>query len=149
LDDYLAARGDNSVIYHYELPDENVAYGAAVYAEVVRHLKNMFTQPFDLNYVGFHFLAEHKKGIYNRLRFIASRYEVPNDLLKMIDEYYPIVEQFEAIRIKCLEFNYEVDPSGLANLEKVVKETAELIESIQAKEHPLLSEISKCLKVLS
>ena len=149
LDDYLAARGDNSVIFHYELPDENIAYGTAVYAEAVQYLKNMFTQQSPLNYVGFHFLAEHKKGIYNRLRYVASRYGVSDDLLKMIEEYYPIVEQFEAIRIKCLEFTYEVDQPDLVNLEKVAKETIELIESIQAKEHPLLSEISKHLKRLS
>ncbi|MCL6590889.1 MAG: SDR family NAD(P)-dependent oxidoreductase [Firmicutes bacterium] len=150
LDDYLEARGDNSVIYHYELPDENVAYGAAVYTEVVRHLQNIFTtNQLTLPYVGFHFLAEHKKGIYNRLRYAASRYGAAGDLLQMIAEYYPIVQQFEAVRVKCLEFNYEVGQSGFANLETVVKEIIEAIESIQAKEGPLLSEISRRLKLIS
>jgi hypothetical protein len=149
LDDYLAARGDNTVIYHYELPIINVAYGVAVYDEVVRHLeKDILNKQLTLDYIGVHFLAEHKKGIYNRLRYVASRYGAPDDLLKMIDEYYPIIEQFEAIRIKCLELKYVVDRFGLARLAKIVKELIEQIESVQAKEQPLLSEISKRLKLI-
>jgi hypothetical protein len=149
LDDYLAARGDNSVIYHYELPDKNVTYGAAVYDEVVRQLQKISIHQFTLDYVPFHFLAEHKKGIYNRLRYVGARYQVPGDLLTMIDEYYPIVEQFEAIRIKCLELNYTTDLSRVFKLTKVVKELIEQITSAQAKERPLLAEISRRLKLLS
>jgi 3-oxoacyl-(acyl-carrier-protein) synthase/acyl carrier protein len=149
LDDYLESRGDNSVIYHYEIPDENVTYGAAVYDEVVRQLQNISIHHFTLDYVPFHFLAEHKKGIYNRLRYIGSRYQVPGDLLALIDEYYSVVEQFEAIRIKCLQLNYTMDLSRLFKLPKLVKELIEGITSAQAKEGPLLSEISSRLRLLA
>jgi uncharacterized coiled-coil protein SlyX len=136
------------VIFSYGLPKENVGYGYAVYDEVVRNLKNILNKQIAIDYVVFHFLAEHKRGIFNRLRYVGSRFRIDGVLREMIEEYYPIVEQFEAIRLQSLEMKYVVDSSGLLNLSKVIAETIEQINSTQAQERILLEEISRRLKLL-
>jgi uncharacterized protein with GYD domain len=66
----------------------------------------------------------------------------------MIEAYYPIVEQFEAMRIKFLELNYTVGSFDLANVSNIIHQSIEQLASIQVKERTLLHEISKQLKVL-
>ncbi|HEX3044775.1 MAG TPA: hypothetical protein VHY08_08460 [Bacillota bacterium] len=148
LDGYLSAAGDDSVVFSYGLSNDNIVYGFAVYDEVVRNLKNILDKRITVDYVVFHFLAEHKRGIFNRLRYAGSRYRIDGALREMIEGYYPIVEQFEAIRLKSLELKYVADSSGIMNLSKVIIETIEQINSAQAQERLLLEEISRQFKLL-
>ena len=148
LDSYLTSSGNDPIIYTYMLNEAKVTYGINVYDEIFRHLENILKNHFTIDYRSIHFLAEHKKNIFNRLQYIIAKYQIGGDLIKMVQKYYQIVEQFESIRIKFLEFRYSIDSSDIEILQTVVKETIERLKSMEAQERILLSDISKQLKAV-
>lgn len=148
LEKYLLAAGDPSVPFSAMINRQNVRYGFKVFDEVIRCLENALEGQFTMDYQTIHFLAEHKKGIFNRLQYIAAQYPITGSLGKMIDEYRQIAGQFESIRIKFLELQYSNDLSGFQILPTVIRETIDLFKAMKEKERILLSGISKQLKAL-
>lgn len=145
LDNYLSSSGDDPIIFTYMLNKANVKYGLNVYDEVIHHLENLLKGRFTIDYKNIHLLAEHKKGIFKRLQYILSRYQLTGDIVNMTECYSQIVEQVEAVRIKYLELSYSKDSLDFDDFPNIIKNTCEMFQSMKEQERMLLQAISKQL----
>lgn len=149
LDEYIFSRGDDSIIFTYMMKKENVKYGLDVYDEVMEHIGNILKGQFTIDYRMAHLLAEHKKGIHQRLEYICSKYSLPQEYVQKVTEYSLIVEQIESIRIKFLGMNYSAGEINFEKLSNIIKETLAIIQSAKESEKRILSEISKRLRLIT
>ena len=145
LDGYLSSTGDDSVIfsYNWKLNRNKVAYGLDVYQQIINHLEKIREGKFTVDYRAIHLLYEHKKSIYNRLRYILERYRTTENLGKMVRDYYRIVEETERIRRKFLEQHHALNSHklNLSHFSNVVNESINAIRLLKEKEEKILTGI--------
>lgn len=78
--------------------DAQVEYGFNLY-DVFIKIQGKITS----DYRAIHLLAEHKKGIYDRIGYVISRYNLEGEIVALHKEYMKVVQQADIIRIKVLK----------------------------------------------
>jgi hypothetical protein len=141
LERYLSATGDSSIIFSYNWDPNKVAYGIDVYRILVECLEKLLQGQFNIDYRAIHLLYEHKKGLYQRLRYVLEKYQIGGTLEEKIQEYLPIVDQVGAIRRKFLELNFSGGDLGENDLGNIVLEAIGALKSIQESEGKILGAI--------
>ncbi|HEX3046203.1 MAG TPA: amino acid adenylation domain-containing protein [Bacillota bacterium] len=153
LHNYLYSIGDEGLIYYWRLKQEEVAYGLGVYELVLRHLQNLLQGKMTTDYRAIHLLAEHKKGIAKRLHYIINRYHISDLLLEPYQKYLGVVDQFNDIRLKFFDLQYDLNAGRIKNsgkkLTMALEQLMARIGSVREKERMILSEIYEILKSLS
>ncbi len=149
IKNYLYSKGDDSIVYYWKMSKEHINYGFAVHDIVLRALHGFIEGKFLTDYRAVHMLAEHKKGIATRLNFIMNRFELQDILLEKYEEYMEVVEEFNNIRLKFFNLQYNISQERIE--ESKLKLKAEIENLIQAitlakqREWPVLKEIYKIL----
>ncbi|MDP4179622.1 MAG: amino acid adenylation domain-containing protein [Bacillota bacterium] len=118
LNDYITSSDNNAeIVYDYETSEnltncDPVRFGVNVHNAVIQHIEKTFTGELTINFIQFHLLYEHKKGLYDRLRYIEQEYIVDPKLGMLIDRYLKVVELANAIRLKALNLEYAFTGEG-------------------------------------
>jgi hypothetical protein len=143
LGGYLAAAGDDSIIFSFMMNKDKVTYGMNVYQPIINHMENFLNRRYTIDYRAIHLLHEHKKGIHNRLKYILERYRVGGALGEMVQEYYGIVADLDLVRRKFMEQNYAFNSRrfNFITFSKVIKESIGVINGVREKETKLLTDI--------
>lgn len=81
------------------------SFGFDIYDQVIKSLYYSIEKCTLLDYTIFHLLSEHKKGLYNRLQYILSKYPTTATFQNNVAKFYNIANEFEMIRLKCLKLN--------------------------------------------
>ena len=76
---------------------ERVSYGLGVYEDIVHHLRHLRAGITTTDFKALHIMAEHKRGLHERLRFVAHRYDLAG-LAGLADGYLALAGQFDTIR---------------------------------------------------
>lgn len=163
LNDFLLSKGNNQrtailvrlddrIIEYkdgerYEsIPPDRVKYGLGIYDDVITAIERI-AQVGDtsFDYRMCHILAEHKRGLLERLEYIVSKYEVGLDTIALIEEYRQIADTVEGIRLKVFEIMYSEDRSGNDYTQIKIVESIKLVRK---NEQELLSRLLEQLKCI-
>jgi len=87
-------------------PGDAARAGLALYDDVAEHVANARHGCGTMDYRIFHLLAEHKRGMYERLSFVAARYGGGDRLQTLMHEYESTVKQWETIRLHALRYGF-------------------------------------------
>lgn len=127
-----------------------IRYGAEVYNVILEALKTLSPQMITIDYRTIHLLYEHKKCIYDRLKYVAKISK--SNVESLLDKYLALVERLNAVRLKFFDLEHmfttgiglnEVSQQELVG--KVV-EMISIIEEVGNEEPNLLGNIYKILQ---
>lgn len=152
LTDYLYSTGERKrvcLVVKLEdredgIPLERIKFGLEVYDDVIYALESMLKGNVLIDYRSFHILSEHKRGILERLEYVAGKHNgfLDNSLIK---EYQKVVNKVEMIRLKTFEI---VNSNNLPKeqFEYYVKNTVRDIITTKELERDILTRILQILK---
>lgn len=128
------------------LPTERIGFGLSAYHGIYHGLEKMQEGERIYDYRLFHVLAEHKKGLLERLLFIAEEYNLGDDFYGLIEQYKPIVDMTENARRLALELMYLGDDAPVDELVNVVTKIIENLMPLQEMEGQILNGVLGYLK---
>jgi hypothetical protein len=141
--------GDDSLIYFWAMKHEKVAYGFQVYDVVIESMEGFFNGSCTIDYVTVHLLAEHKKVIARRLKYIIDLYQLKGRIVEAYNEFLKLSEIFNEIRLKAFELEYSFKNNTMDKTETelgaILSEIIGILKSSRDKEKILLSEIYRLL----
>ncbi len=150
LGDYLFSRSDEAIIYCWGIPEENLSYGFGVNEIMLKTLEGFLEGKFQTDYKSVHLLAEHKKLLAARFKYIIERYGIKGRFLELYDEYLNVVEQFNDVRLKFfgLQFDVSIDEIPEFGQEKVDEflQMLEMLRKAIDSEKTVLMEMYENLK---
>lgn len=149
IKNYLYSKGDDSIVYYWKMSKERINYGFAVHDVVIRALHGFVEGKFLTDYRAVHMLSEHKKGIATRLNFIMNRFELHDILLEKYEEYLKVVEEFNNIRLKFFDLQYNISQERIEKsklkLKVEIENLIQAINSAKKREWSVLKEIYEIL----
>lgn len=140
LTDYVFSRSNNEKLYLFQhcntleyrgIHQQNV--GLSVTDEVLLKLQEKMLGVDSIDYVAVHILAEHKRGIYNRLKYIYSQSGIPDKLGGEIDKYEKLVHQLEVARMLFLRETLTDKGSQLHKIVHILESTRKTEEEVLIK----------------
>lgn len=149
LGDYLDSTGDEAVAYYWALDPGRAAYGFKVYDRVLECLEEFFEGKFNISYNSIHLLAEHKRAVFERIKYIVKVYKIDGRLKELIGEFANVVELFNNIRLKAFELDYSIKNNAAeqaANgIAEILTELMEQLRSAREIEKVILTEAYELL----
>ena len=91
---------------------QGVHFGLGVYRDIDDGLNNLLRNKHVMDYKQMHLLFEHKKGLYDRLNFVASTFINQAAFQQFLADYESIVKRLQLARLKFLKYVY----SGNSNI---------------------------------
>jgi hypothetical protein len=152
LESYLNAKGDLGIALCWSLPPsyiQTVKFGMDVYDDLSKHLEDLLKGKLTMDYRAIHLFAQHKKGIYERLEYVGSKYQITGKFPELIKEYGLLVEKADGLRRKvfALAFAGEQVWSNPFSTKRNVKDIIAIIDTMKSEEKPLLSMILETIKL--
>lgn len=153
---YLKSAGANeSRVNNLISPEElqsisDIKYGMDVYDVVLEALQTLSPNMITIDYRTLHLLYEHKKCIYDRLRYVAESRKV--DIGVLLDEYSSLVAGLNTVRLKFFDLEHMFTTGiGLEDVsqQELMERVMEMIGTIMAaksRESDLLGNIYKILQ---
>lgn len=165
LTDYLNSRDLTERNYHAYIAlyrrDEKAPYGVAAVQQFLGDMRQKQEWAFR-EFRSIHFLAEHKRGIWERLCYVCETSSPPEGFRALTSRYREVADSFEQVRLLYLKGQYlnwedPATPARWANMrERVIRQMEEnllleqslLAEAVAQLQHPTrpapdtLSEIS-------
>jgi hypothetical protein len=148
LYNYLFSIGDSSSIIDL-IPDEKVVFGVNTYNVLIENLCNVLEGRVTIDYRAIHLMYEHKKGLYNKLKFLASEFNISDELKQMVGKYVTVVRQFEEIRLNFIKVS--LVSSNNKSIFHIPKDkqfyisTVEMLRKTEKNEKLILLKILGCL----
>lgn len=130
--------------------EDNLFYGFDIYEPLIFDLKQTINNnPFEI-FRNLHFLFEHKKGIYKRLKYISKQFNIKGDLGQQIDNFEKTVRDFGRIRMLMLKFMYlqnsDEDARATNQLIKLKEKIIQLLVKSAQEEKANLVEVYRGLR---
>ena len=148
LNSYIFSVGDEERLYSFEYPSSRVVYGIGVYDILLKDLEGLLQGKAIMDYRGIHLLAEHKKGIYERLEYVISKNALTGDIIKLKESYLEVVNLANAMRLVGLEFSYkDLDIANSITQKNTIKEIIEMVKKLKATEYDILLQIYRQLEL--
>ncbi|PYG87831.1 amino acid adenylation domain-containing protein [Ruminiclostridium sufflavum DSM 19573] len=143
LKSYIFSTGDRARLYSFEYPEKQVSFGIMVYNVLISNLENMLQGNITADYRAFHMLAEHKKGIYDRLDYVISRNLLSEKAVLLKEKYTEVVNLANGIRMKGLEYSYKAVDGRSDSLKhkNIIKDIIGMVKNLKNTEYNLLLEI--------
>lgn len=118
---------------------ERLRFGCSVYEDVEVHLeKRLRGEPRGITYHSIHLLYEHKRALYERLRYVIGRYGLADEFAGPVERLKQLSGYFYAARLKFLKADAE--PAGA-----LVSQVLAHVREARALEGPLLRSIHEQL----
>ena len=128
---------------YIELEKRINKFGLDVYDIVISGM-NFSYKDVSIDYRAFHFLTDHKKGMYKRLEFVTKNiyYNNRKNLLEYLIQYKDIVQTFEIIRTIYLksilkQSNFKDIYSPIIDC-TIINKISEMLNIVKKKEKKLL-----------
>ncbi len=148
LSSYIFSKGDGDRLYTFEYPSCRVVYGIEVYDILIKDLEGLLQGKTIMDYRGIHLLAEHKKGIYDRLDYVISRNKLTGNIIELKESYLEVVNLANAMRLVGLEFSYkDLDIANSITQKNTIKEIIEMVKKLKATEYDILLQIYRQLEL--
>jgi acyl carrier protein len=127
------------------IPRDRIKHGLNAYVDIIHALEQIIRGKYLIEYRSFHLIAEHKKGMYERLGYITGKFPVNQETVQAIEDYREVIDLMERVRLKVFEAihadqNYGNDAS------KVIKQIINDLKLAREKEQELLSKILEQLR---
>ncbi len=103
--------------YIHEEPDErllrsdnviemgkNATYGMGIYTPILYNLTALQKGEFTHDYRTFHLLAEHKRGLYQKMKYFAAQNGIYDKIADLLAEYEAVSRSFENVRLIYLRY---------------------------------------------
>jgi hypothetical protein len=147
LNNYIFSVGDITRLYSFKYEGYNIAYGIEVYNVILKDLENLLEGKVTLDYRAIHILAEHKKGLYDRIEYMITKNMLKGNVVVLKDSYTGVVELANEIRLRALELSYKVtDTSGLKHNMGIIA-IIEMVRKLKATEYEILIKIYRQLEL--
>ncbi|WP_157833648.1 hypothetical protein [Acetivibrio straminisolvens] len=127
--DFPDRTADKEIEYFDIYFDEKNIFGMEIYEHLPEYLYNVIKYDTRLSYVPFHTLFEHKKGMKDRLIYIAKNFKVDDKFEELIDRYNHTVNVFNSMRLAAMKYIIDSKESIIKNLINTIN-----IEKIYEKE---------------
>lgn len=114
--------------------DEKNIFGMKIYDHLPEYLENVIEYKTRLFYAAFHTLFEHKKGMKDRLIYIAENFKANNKFEELIDKYNHTLSVFNSMRLAALKYNK-------SNKESIIKDLINTINLEKAYEKEVLMQV--------
>lgn len=148
LSSYIFSIGDGDRLYTFEYPRDKVVYGIEVYDILIKDLDGLLQGKTIMDYRGIHLLAEHKKGIYDRLDYVISRNKLTGNIIELKESYLEVVNLANAMRLVGLEFSYkDLDIANSITQKNTINEIIEMVKKLKATEYDILIKIYRQLEL--
>lgn len=148
LSSYIFSAGDEDRLYTFEYPSSRVVYGIEVYDILIKDLEGLLLGKAIMDYRGIHLLAEHKKGIYERLEYVIFKNALTGNIVKLKEAYLEVVNLANAMRLVGLEFSYkDLDIANSKKQKNTIKEIIEMVKKLKAIEYDILLQIYRQLEL--
>ena len=98
-----------------------------------------------IDYRSIHLLAEHKEGLYRRLKYVISRFKLEGETSGLLAKYEAISKEMQAVRIKFMELGMAKDIS-LISAKSTIKQLIEVLAGVKQKEQAILEELIPILE---
>jgi acyl carrier protein len=151
LNDYLCSKGAITEINYIVPPTlkrdhltrKNLRYGLEVGQVVVDRLERMIRGEILIDYRALHLLAEHKRGLLARLKYVAGLMGGAGATANTLAEYGSVVAGFETIRAEALKVMNSASKDDLFRyLERII----ETMKSSLEKEKLILGALYRRLR---
>ncbi|HEX3048888.1 MAG TPA: hypothetical protein VHY08_29345, partial [Bacillota bacterium] len=151
LNDYICSKGAITEINYIVPPSlksdyltsKNLQYGLGVGQVVVDRLERMIRGEILIDYRALHLLAEHRRGLLARLKYVADRMGLAGETAGTLAEYGLVVAGFETIRAEALKvMNSESKDDLFQYLERIIEPFKSSVE----KEKLLLGALYRRLR---
>lgn len=123
-------------------------YGLDVYDDVLKGLEYMLRGRRIIDYRAFHLIAEHKKGLLNRLEYIITNNQLTGSIIGLVKTYGTLVSETEEIRLTFFEVEYSRDIS-IAQKQSMIHRIMEELKKIKETESIILSQIYNILSKIT
>ena len=143
LEDYLKSEPDLYKLYSFDYDMDSFKCGMSVYDYTAEKLKEAKKGVYLIDYRAIHLIAEHKKGMYDRLEYLKGIYDVSDDYVKLTERYGKIVDKAEKLRLRFmadfLHVRSEVQLTkaeigtldfSIGELKEIKKEEGEILKGI-------------------
>ncbi len=142
LKNYLFSICDNVKLYSFEYYEDQVEFGFQVYDVVIKHLENFLQGHFTIDYRAIHLLSEHKKCLYDRLKYVISQNNLSGEIITLAKQYLKVVNQFNVVRLKSLKSFGNPNISILTLTQKnTIKDIIQMIKELKNTEFDILLRI--------
>jgi len=127
----------------------NRAFGINAYYDLIYQLENFNTVEYQPRFHDFHIFWEHRRGIYDRLKYLMSQYKLSDKSKQLINEYSQIVHNCNTIRNKYIKIvlsgKNEDFYKPIENIDDLLY-LAKLMRNVLCDEEILLKSILENLK---
>jgi len=154
LKDYLLSDGKNYRIRNSVKTRFIRQYGINAYKDFYNYLfKVINNDGYKLAYHDFHIFWEHRAALYERIKFVASKYNAQQALNTLIERYSSIVNASNAIRLKYMKSVIKSNPRGNQYSQirdkAVLRDLALKINNVlEAEQEILTSVLSICKSII-
>jgi hypothetical protein len=103
LHNFIFSKPDDKKAYFSLANKIETAFGLDAFRKMLSTINETIDDKNEgnVNFISFHFLSEHRKGLYQRFMYIVDLFDV-QDLLSDLKEYSLIVDKYEIIRLMYL-----------------------------------------------
>jgi hypothetical protein len=115
-------------------------YGLEVCDLVILKLQELLQGKVLIDYRAIHLLAEHKHGLYQRLKYVVDKYNLAGKAGDLLNQYEAISLGMQTVRIKFMELTAAADVSTKA-AKTVLKQMIDSLDEMQRKEKIILTEL--------
>jgi hypothetical protein len=120
--------------------DAVIRLGVGVYEHFEIGLRQLLLGSTWMTYASMHALFEHKRFLYEALKFIISEYQVKGRLVELTDEFQRVVRAFNSMRWKYIRYDVSKDL-------RLIKEIIEQLELAKAEEREQLQRIYDQIRI--
>ncbi|WP_031341896.1 non-ribosomal peptide synthetase [Ruminiclostridium papyrosolvens] len=141
----------NSLISQEELQSiSEIKFGMDVYDVVLEALQTLSPNMITIDYRTLHLLYEHKKCIYERLRYVSENRKV--DISGLLEEYSDLIASLNTVRLKFYDLEHMfttgigLDDVSQQELMEKVMAMIDMIMAAKNQESDLLGNIYKIIQ---
>jgi hypothetical protein len=153
LHDYIFSEFDPAKEYFYKEVYKKTAvrFGFDAYDVLINSLKVTYENTELIEYSSFHFIWEHKKGIYKRLEYVALKYNIAGRFIELLNEYESIVKLADKARHVLLKNIMSKSDKGKLHLkiqldEILYKKLTDILKIMRDMESRILLNVYRYLK---
>ena len=153
LEEYVNSKEGMHVVFthkfdKYVLDRDRLKFGIDIYDEIILHLHNLAEGKVTVDYRAIHLLHEHKKSIYKRLQYAATKCNASVRLEELIEEYLEVIELVDSARRLFLKYTFTGnDDYNLLPDREAVIQIIDLLKQVKDKEKRILSDICVQLRM--
>jgi hypothetical protein len=130
-------------------PEEACSFGIKVYDDAIDNLENLFKGKTTIDYRAMHFIWEHKKGIYDRIKYAIAENKLTGEIVLLTNEYLKVIDLANSIKMK----SFELENSSTSDSEftedqfKKINNIIQLVKELKKLEYDILLKIYRQLEL--